>query len=378
MSHTKCPIPRNVQGLRLAICLFGLVGGSAAADPPAPSDVKAGLIGPIATGAKATPGSRITLKLDRPARPNCHYYWVQTGGPPVDLGVRTGPVLELTVPSGAESLAFVLVMGSDQGIETATFAVPIVGDPTPSGSLNPPHGPNADAGDDLIGLVGRRVTMNGSASSPGDGLGYRWIQVDGPPAGKFDDADRYCSFVPTAAGVYRFALVVARENRISPADFVTVSVGMLPAPGPTALGPLSQAVAPPVLSRPMPGPALEAAVTSALAALDDAPVVAGPLSDVFKDASTRLDLYRTYGEIFSEISRRLDGVIPSDPIRRARWNTLVFEPLTTQTIAAMLPLGLDLRGPIGQDALLTSAQKQELRGLYDRLSKQLVTIRQPR
>src|SRR5689334_8887454 len=36
--------------------------------------------------------------------------------------------------------------------------------------------PRADAGDDLIGLVGRRVTLNGRSSTPAGRIGFRWIQ----------------------------------------------------------------------------------------------------------------------------------------------------------------------------------------------------------
>jgi hypothetical protein len=203
-----------------------------------------------------------------------------------------------------------------------------------------------------------------------------------------DESGRFCSFVPTAPGQYRFALVVAHDNQISPADFVTVAVGSLPAstpaPAPSPLpllGSGNPTFAPPMMptapASPPPTP-LDLAVAQALATLDDAPMVVGPLAEIFEAASLRMELYRTYGEIFSELSRRLEAVVPADPIRRGRWNTVLFEPMTAQTIATLLPLGLDLRAPGSQDTPLTPAQKRELRGLFDRLARRLGSARTPR
>jgi hypothetical protein len=265
------------------------------------------------------------------------------------------------------------------------FNFPIVACSTSPVAAPPPvldsiSTPKADAGDDTIGLVGRRVTLNASESRPREGLNYRWIQVDGPQVVGLDEAGRFCSFLPAVSGIYRFALVVAHENRISPADFVVVSVGTPPGPTPLAVN-AAPSVAPSMMPG-MPIPAanspLDAAVSQALATLDDAQMVAGPLAEVFQAASLRMDLYRTYGEIFSEMSRRLDAVVPTDPVRRSRWNTVLFEPLTAQTVAGLVPLGLDLRVPGSQDAPLTNAQKQELRTLFDRLARRLAPPRPSR
>ncbi len=335
----------------------------------------------------ATPGARIRLFLERPARPGSRFYWVQTDGPPIALEGQTGPDLRLTVPANASSLAFLLAVSDESAIKTVPFPIAVVARPAEAmpasnRSVEPLPVPRADAGDDAIGLVGRRVTLNGSESRPSDGLAYRWLQVDGPQVVELDEAGRFCSFVPPAVGQYRFALVVAHENRISRADFVSVSVGSLPGspvgPKPLPLpgfGSPNQAfapVTPPVGPAPTP---LDLAVRQALANLDDAPVVAGPLAEVFHSAALRMDLYRTYGEIFSEISRRLDAVVPADPVRRGRWNALLFEPLTTQTVGSLLPLGLDLRVPGSQETPLTGVQKQELRGIFERLAQGLAPAR---
>jgi hypothetical protein len=380
----------------IALTVFALwFGGDAGGSEPSlllpDAKVEAGTSLKGRVDGSVSPGSRVRLCLEQPPKPGSRVLWVQTDGPTFGLEGQTGPELRLTVPPGAGSLGFLLVVNDEQGIKTATFHLPIGSGASPSiampGSvpaLDSLSTPKADAGDDTIGLVGRRVTLNASESRPRDGLNYRWIQVDGPQLVALDEAGRFCSFVPTVSGVYRFALVVAYENRISPADFVVVSVGTPPgAPtGPTPLaGNASPSVAP-SMTPGMPVQAaispLDAAVSQALATLDDAPIVAGPLAEIFQAASLRMDLYRTYGEIFSEMSRRLETVVPTDPIRRSRWNALLFEPLTAQTVAGLVPLGLDLRVPGSQDAPLTNVQKQELRTLFDRLARRLASPRPSR
>ena len=239
--------------------------------------------------------------------------------------------------------------------------------------------PTADAGDDLIGLVGRKITLNGEGSSPADGLDYRWIQAEGPRVEGLAVAGPFSWFVPRAPGRYRFALVVARDNRISAPDFVEVIVGAMPPEAPgrpaAAAGPGAPGVAAPMLSASAVPPAaasgVDAVVAAALGSLDDAPALAGPLAETFEASALRMDLYPTYGDLHSELSRRLDAIIPPDPIRRARWNGAFFEPLTAQFVAAMLPLGLDLRSPAGRAAPLTEPQKRELQAQFDRVARRI-------
>ncbi len=329
--------------------------------------------GTVTQARTPAPGSRITLGLDNPVKPGSHYLWIQTIGPPLDLGDATGPKLRVTVPAGADALGFLLIVGDDQGIRTSRINVPIA--PSPSQvadavSAGPQARPElrADAGDDQIGLVGRRITLNGSESRPRRGVGYRWIQLTGPEVRSPVEADSYFSFVPGAPGLYRFALVVASENRVSAPDHVNVTVGLPPA-GATSPG----------LAAPLrPGGDLDLSLSAALFSLDDAGIVAGPLAGAFENASARMDLYQTYAEIYSELSRRLDAIMPQDPYRRARWNAALFEPLTQQLIARMVTLGLDLRYQAGQSARLSDPQKQELRSQFDRAAKILRSVQTPR
>jgi hypothetical protein len=324
----------------------------------------------VKTEEPAVPGSKITLRLDQAVKPGSRYLWLQTMGPPINVGERTGPELKLTVPLGADALGFLLIVADDQGIRTSQVDVPIVpADPQLSAS-RPTQGvasaaPWADAGDDQIGLVGRQITLNGSASRPQNGLAYRWIQVGGPEIRSPADNGSFFSFVPSSAGVYRFALVVARQEQISPPDYVTVTVGLLPglaAPAP-GLAPVAT------------GDELDAIVSASMASIDDATGLAPQLADVFSTASFRMDLYQTYADLYTELSRRLDAILPQDPSRRARWSAALFEPLTRILIVRMLPLGVDLRSPAGQAAPLTAAQKTELRSQFDRTARLLRSVR---
>ena len=128
--------------------------------------------------------------------------------------------------------------------------------------------------------------------------------------------------------MYRFALVVASQNRISAPDCVTVTVGLPPGTGP------SPGIAMPTLA-PMAGE-FDTAVTTSLPYLDDAVVLSGPLASAFETSSSRMDLYQSYGEVYSELSRGSTGSCPRNPLRRVRWNTALFEPLTQQLVARML------------------------------------------
>ena len=354
----------------VVFCLIGLAapceadGGEARADAD-----PVGIPGPgAAVGLRsqrpAEPGSRITLRLDQSVKPGSHYLWVQTVGPPLDLGERTNPELRLTVPRGAEALGFLLIVADERGIRTSQVDVPIAPPPhseadAGGGTRGEAAAPMADAGDDLLGLVGHRLTLNGSASRPRAGLAYRWLQVGGPEIRSPVESGSFFSFIPGAPGVYRFALVVARQDRISPPDYVNVTVGSPPGP--------SSATAPA-------GDEVDAIVGPALAVLEDASALAGPLAEAFDAASFRMDLYQSYAEIYLELSRRLDAIMPQDAARRARWSTAVFEPLTRILIVRMLPTGLDLRSPAGQSAPLTLVQKRELKSQFERAARLLRSV----
>ena len=363
-----------VASVGAVFCLVGLAAACEASGGEARADADpVGISGPGATvGLRsqkpAEPGSRVTLRLDQSVKPGSHYLWVQTVGPPIDLGEPTNPELRLTVPRGAEALGFLLIVADERGIRTSRVDVPIAPPSHPEAdaggtSRGEATAPMADAGDDLLGLVGHRLTLNGSASRPRAGLAYRWLQVGGPEIRSPVESGSFYSFIPGAPGVYRFALVVARQDRISPPDYVNVTVGSPPG---TATSPSSAPASA--------GDEVDAIVGSSLAAMEDAPALAGPLAEAFDAASFRMDLYQSYAEIYVELSRRLDAIMPQDAARRARWSAAVFEPLTRILIVRMLPTGLDLRSAAGQSAPLTIVQKRELKNQFERTARLLRSV----
>ena len=323
------------------VCLAGLASFASAEDR-SPAAAATG----VRVEGAAAPGSRVRLQVDDPQQRGRHYLWFQTGGPPVEMSSRTESELKVTIPSGADELDFLVIVSDERGMREATVSIPVASSP-PSAAEELASGGHggirADAGDDQVGLVGRRITLNGSASTPHEGLSYRWIQVDGPAMGSPTEDGKFLSFIPRAPGQYRFGLVVAAGGQISKPDYVNVDVG-LPLRSVASTTPAPTAVA----SQAAPAQAgLDALVASGLSALDDAPLVVGPLAEAFQATATRMDLYSNYAELYAELTRRLDGIVPKDPARCARWNVALFEPLTRHVVAQLLPLGLDLRTPQG-------------------------------
>jgi hypothetical protein len=82
-----------------------------------------------------------------------------------------------------------------------------------------------------------------------------------------------------------------------------------------------------------------------------------------------MDLYRSYAEAYSELSRRLESLLPADPVRRAVWDERLFAPLTVHLIEGMRAEGLDLRRPEAQNVALTSGQRARLAELFRSMSQ---------
>lgn len=219
-----------------------------------------------------------------------------------------------------------------------------------------PAGPpslRADAGDDQIAVVSRQVTLAGQRSQPCENVGFRWIQVGGPPVRLQLEQGMYLSFVPEEPGRYRFALMIAAGNRIS--EPATVEVAVQPDKA---------------LSRISPGvlPSLEEQIRASLRILPEGPALAAPLAGVFDRVAQRMDLYASYDEAFQEMSRQLDAIVPPDPLRRRAWIEGLFQPLTGQVIEALRADGLDLRLPGARTAPLTPAQKNYLSVVFHTLA----------
>jgi hypothetical protein len=277
------------------------------------------------------PGTRITLSVNVAEAAGVTCRWTQVEGPPVVIDDPTRPQIRLTIPQGARRLAFLVTVKDGQGERTARVVVPIGAE----GGDRAAGAPRAEAGDDQIGLVGRRITLNGSRSTPAGRIAcYRWIQVGGPKVAQPAQEAAYFAFTPAQPGVHRFLLVVSAGDVISEPDEVEVVVGELA----RDLGARG-------------------------GALGGASPVAEGIADVFEAIAERADLYSTFDSLSSEMMRRLDAVVPKDPPSRQIWSQAVFAPLSQHLSAEMLAAGLDLRLPQGQQQELTRAHKERLQQL---------------
>ncbi len=335
----------------------------------------------IRTELPAVPGAQMVLQVDRGAVEGTRFRWFQVEGPPVEIDDPSQPSIQITIPKGAEQLGFVLVAAKANLVRAVRVIVPVQVSPsgpsvasegTPardSWGPRPSGKVRADAGDDQVGLVGHRVTLNGSRSIPGDGKTARWMQVGGPSVVAPQQQGPFFSFVPSSPGVYRFVLVVSGEGELSEPDEVTVLVGLPPAA--PAAGP---AVPPPVPSMgllPSPAPPQvptpEQLLASSLPRLANGARVVSEVADVMEAISKRAPLYSSFADLQNELSRRLDVVIPSEPLQRASWNQGVFQPLTAYTAVELLASGLDLRQPQRLQHPLTPAQQERLGEHFQKL-----------
>jgi hypothetical protein len=320
----------------------------------------------------AAPGLQVVLTSEGSTGAGAQVRWVQTQGPPVTLDDPMVRAARLTIPEGATgTLGFLLVVGNALGVDTAALTIPI------EARARGPKDPTlrADAGDDQVGLVGRMVTLNAIRSEPRGKIGYRWLQVGGP-AVKLKIEDGYTfSFIPPGPGIYRFALVVAAGSEISEPARVNVTVATAqPATSPTIASDAA-AGAPPGVAAVEP---LDELARAALAAIEGGAEAAGPLAEAFDGIADRMDLYRAFSDAQSEMSRRLEEIVPQDPGRRGVWIERLFTPLTARLVGAMLAEGLDLRVPAGQSASLTAGQRARLADLYRSMAEGFRATSPPR
>ena len=217
-----------------------------------------------------------------------------------------------------------------------------------------PTVPVADAGDDQLAVVGRQVTVYGGRSEPQGRLGYRWVQVAGPKIRLKLENGPFFSFVPTAPGIYRLALLVAAGSQVSEPDEVTLTVGAVASAVP---GAGVQETSPGV---PGQEDTLDQVARRALSLVQPRQEVVDDLANSFEDIATRMDLYESYTSMFQELSQRLEAIIPAQSARRKLWLERVFSPLTQGLIPLMQAEGLDLSRPEGQTVPLTSPQRRHV------------------
>jgi hypothetical protein len=333
----------------------------------------------VTTHTSAVPGARVTLEINRGSTEWSHFFWTQIEGPSVKIDDPTAPAISVVIPSGADRLAFLFVASSPDLVRVFRLNVPITHGPlSPSPAIESSRAPGsaptaasadlrANAGDDQVGLVGHRVTLNGTRSLPADAKAARWVQVGGPAVFAPEQQGLYYSFVPGQPGTYRFALLVSARGEISEPDEVSVLVGSPPAgpvPGVSG-GPFGA----PANTAPGWGTTPEQVVSTALPNLPDSPRIAGSVADILDAICERCSLYASFAELQSELSRRLDGVIPTDPSQRAAWIQNVFLPLTSLTASELLTGGVDIRVRAGIEQVLTPAQQERIRNYLQKMAK---------
>ncbi len=337
----------------------------------------------IHTAEPTVAGARLLLEVGRGAPEGTRFRWIQTEGPRVDLEDPTKGSIEVTIPDGADRLEFLLVAAAPDAVRVVRVKVPISGEAARSSwGTRPTGAAKADAGDDQIGLAGRRVTLNGSQSRPGDGKGARWLQTAGAPVLEPSQDGPYFSFVPPRPGSYKFLLMVAADGEVSEPDEVTVEVGTPPtSPGPVAAAaaatPTPTQAAQAVASPPTP-PTPARIVAAALPRLADGGRLGASIADVMEAVSQRTSLYESFAALQGELLKRLEVVVPADPVARSAWNDAVFSPLTLMTAQKLLAAGLDVRRREDLDRPLSPAQQELLGEHFQELARAFRAGSRPR
>ncbi len=221
---------------------------------------------------------------------------------------------------------------------------------TPSASETTPVWPKAVGGGDREAVVGRKIVLDGSRSRPVGRTGHRWVQISGPSVSDLAHEGPRLSFVPPVPGTYRFALIVGFESQLSEPDIVAVVAG----PIPVALSAKPVAVASPLATW----------FATAVAPIPQGAETSSQVADVFASIAQRVPLYTSYAQLQSELTRRLDVVVPTERTMRDAWSNRVFLPLSQFTAAELLAAGIDLRDPSGTGRPLADAQKDRLQTLY--------------
>jgi hypothetical protein len=269
--------------------------------------------------------------------------------------------MSFIVPSDARELAFTLVAYGKGGIDDRSLVIPLVVQPRQA----PAPKITADAGDDQIAVVGRQVTLNGIRSQPSEKLKYRWTQVDGPKLRSKYEQDSCCTFTPEQPGVYRFLLVVANHEEISQASEVKVLVSAsTPAELEGHVAPVSKATRSTISSDPA-----EALARETLRGMGEESRIGDDLGAAFEGVADRMDLYTSYDEVFSEISRRIDSVLSDAGGSRTDLIQTVFTPLSAQILRNLRAEGLDLARANAARKPLSMGQKARLASTYRAIAR---------
>ena len=93
------------------------------------------------------------------------------------------------------------------------------------------------------------------------------------------------------------------------------------------------------------------------------------LGAAFEGVAERMALYTSYDEVFSEISRRIDSVLPDAGESRTDLIQTVFEPLSAQILRSLRAEGLDLARTNAAKKPLSAGQKARLASTYQAIAR---------
>lgn len=153
------------------------------------------------------------------------YAWTQVAGTGVSLNGADTATPSFTAPAAAGVLTFQLSVTDNFGT-TATDTVDV--------TVN--AAPVADAGPDQTVGTGAQVSLNGTASSDGDGtiVAYAWMQTSGTPVALSNADTATPSFTaPATADTLVFQLTVTDNDGATGVDSVSITVSA-PVPAPSA------------------------------------------------------------------------------------------------------------------------------------------------
>ena len=97
--------------------------------------------------------------------------------------------------------------------------------------------------------------------------------------------------------------------------------------------------------------------------------MATDVADVMEAIARRATLYESFADLQSELARRLDLLIPTEPSARTAWAVGVFTPLTAYTTSQLSVAGMDVRQTQGLSQPLTTAQREKVRDHFERLAR---------
>ena len=299
----------------------------------------------------AAPGLRVRLDGRPSSGGQVWYRWVQASGTKVSLAGADQAVAQFVVPPEATDLGFVLVVGNASGIDARPVEVEVA-TVDAEGEVLPLK---ADAGGDQTASVGQRVVLDGIKSEPRGRIKFRWVQTAGPKPVDLIARAATCQFIPEVTGKYQFALLaIGEDGLVSDAAPVEVKVRAAKA---GAAGPT---VANPTAATERPAPALDELARAALATIPGGSRLAPDLARSFDAAADRVDSAKNYLDAATELTRRLDAVVPRDPAHRAEWVDRFLKPWNIRMIEVVRVGGLDLEQPGGQTKALTKEQKARL------------------